>query len=107
MLVAVSLGVTAQEQANLVNPVVGDYTVYVHGFSVPAGGANLTLFSWLLGTAATSNMTVTAPASATIGATGAINLTFGGLTPGAKYLGSVAYAGTSGLPNPTIVRVDP
>jgi hypothetical protein len=52
-------------------------------------------------------MTVTAPASATQGSTGTINLTFSGLTPGTKYLGSVSYGGLAGLPNPTIVRVDP
>ena len=28
------------------------------------------------------------------------------LAPATKYLGSVAYSGVSGLPNPTIVRVD-
>jgi hypothetical protein len=52
-------------------------------------------------------MTVSAPATAVTGATGTINLTFSGLTPGTKYLGSVAYAGATGMPNPTIVRVDP
>jgi hypothetical protein len=52
-------------------------------------------------------MTVTAPASAVTGQTGAINLGFSGLTAGTKYLGSVAYSGVAGLPNPTIVRVDP
>jgi len=51
-------------------------------------------------------MTVTAPAAAVIGTAGTINLTFSGLAPATKYLGSVAYSGTSGLPNPTIVRVD-
>jgi hypothetical protein len=51
-------------------------------------------------------MTVAAPATATIGGTGTINLTFSGLTAATKYLGSVAYGGSTGLPNPTIVRVD-
>jgi hypothetical protein len=51
-------------------------------------------------------MTVSAPASAVIGTTGTIELTFSGLDPSTRYLGSVAYSGTSGLPNPTIVRVD-
>jgi len=107
VLVAGSGGPTSQEEANLVNPVAGDYIVYVHGFNVPAGAANLTLFSWLPGTTSAGNMTVTAPPSATQGATGTITLTFSGLTAGTKYLGSVAYGGTTGLPNPTIVRVDP
>ena len=106
VLVAVSGGVTSQEEANLLNPAAGDYTVYVHGFAVP-GTANFTLFSWLLGSTSAGNMTVTAPASATLGETGTITLTFSGLSPGTKYLGSVAYSGSAGMPNPTIVRVDP
>ena len=73
----------------------------------PTGGASYTLFTWFLGSADAGNMSVSAPASATTGATGTINLTFSGLTPGTKYLGSVAYAGATGMPNPTIVRVDP
>lgn len=105
-LVGASGGGTSDEEVNLLNPTAGTYTVYVHGFSVPGGTANFTLFQWLLDSTAVGNMAVTAPASATIGGTGTVNLTFSGLASGTKYLGSVAYSGTSGLPNPTIVRVD-
>ena len=35
--------------------------------------------------------------------TGTIGLAFTGLAPATKYLGSVAYTGASGMPNPTIV----
>jgi hypothetical protein len=97
---------TSEEEANMLNPAAGTYTVHVHGFNVP-GTANFTLFSWLLGSTAAGNMAITAPTSATTGATATIGLTFNSLTPGTKYLGSVAYSGTTGLPNPTIVRVDP
>jgi hypothetical protein len=101
-----SQGGTAAEEVNLLNPAAGsDYIVYVHGFAVP-GTANFTLFSWLLGSAAAGNMSVSAPAAATTGASGAIDLTFSGLAPATKYLGSVSYTGSAGLPNPTIVRVD-
>jgi hypothetical protein len=105
VLVAVSGGATSQETANLLNPPAGDYTVYVHGFAVP-GTANFTLFSWQLGIASAGNMTVSAPAAAVLGTNGTVSLTFSGLAPGTKYLGSVAYGGVAGLPNPTIVRVD-
>jgi hypothetical protein len=91
---------------NLLDPAADTYTVFVHGFAVN-GTANFTLFSWVLGTASAGNMTVTAPATATTGATGNINLAFSGLTTGTKYLGSIVYGGSAGLPNPTIVRVDP
>jgi subtilisin family serine protease len=96
---------TSAEEVNLVNPPAGNYTVYVHGFAV-TGTANFTLFSWALGSTAAGNMTVNAPANATLGTSGTINLTFSGLAPATKYLGSVAYGGSAGLPNPTIVRID-
>ena len=105
VLVGASGGGTSAEEVNLLNPVADTYTVYVHGFAV-AGTANFTLFHWLLGTAAAGNMAVSAPAAAVQGTTGTINLTFSGLAAGTKYMGSVAYGGTAGLPNPTIVRID-
>ena len=111
-LVGVSGSGTSNEEVNLSNPVADTYTVFVHGFSVPGAAgdkANFTLFSWVLGSAAAGNMSVSAPATATTGGSGTIGLTFTGLTPGTKYLGSVAYGdGVNPLPvNPTIVRVDP
>ena len=106
-LVGASGGGTSAEEVNLLNPAAGnDYVVYVHGYGVP-GTANFRLFSWLLGSTAAGNMAVTAPPAATLGTSGTINLTFSGLTSGTKYLGSVAYSGVAGMPNPTIVRVNP
>jgi subtilisin family serine protease len=96
---------TSAEEVNLLNPTAGTYTVVVQGWGV-VGTSPFKLHTWLLGSTDAGNMTVTAPAAATIGGTGAINLTFSGLTPATKYLGSVAYSGASGMPNPTIVRVD-
>ena len=99
---------TSAEEVNLVNPAAADYTVVVQGWGV-AGSTPFTLHTWVLGTADAGNMTVSAPATATTGETGEITLEFSGLTAGTKYLGSVAYGpdSVSGLPNPTIVRVDP
>lgn len=106
-LVGASGGATTAEEVNLLNPAAGVYTVRVVGFAVPVGSANFKLFSWALGSTAAGNMSVTVPASATIGATAAIGITTSGLTVGAKYFGSVVYGGAAGLPNPTIVRIDP
>jgi hypothetical protein len=96
---------TAAEEVNLVNPAAGTYTVVVQGWGVP-GSSPFKLHTWLLDSTAAGNMTVSAPASATIGVPGAVTLSFSGLTAGTKYLGSVVYGGASGMPNPTIVRVD-
>jgi hypothetical protein len=80
-------------------------TVVVQGWGV-VGSTPFKLHTWLLGVADAGNMVVTAPATAATGATGNIGLSFSGLAPGVKYLGSVAYGGSAGMPNPTIVRVD-
>jgi subtilisin family serine protease len=97
---------TSAEEVNLLNPAADTYTVVVQGWGV-VGSSPFKLHTWLLGSADAGNMTVTAPASATTAATGTISLSFSGLTAGTKYLGSVAYGGAAGMPNPTIVRVDP
>lgn len=97
---------TSAEEVNLLNPAAADYTVVVQGWGV-AGTSPFRLHTWLLGSAAAGSMTVSAPAAAVLGGTGSIGLTFSGLATGTRYLGSVAYGGISGLPNPTIVRVDP
>jgi hypothetical protein len=104
-LVGSSSGSTSAEEVNLINPVAAAYRVWVYGFAVP-GTANFTLFTWVLDSTAAGNMTVSGPASATLGGTETIDLTFSGLASGIKYLGSVAYGGAAGLPNPTVVRVD-
>ncbi len=86
------------------NPIA--LTVVVQGWGV-AGSTPFKLHNWYVGNVAAGNMTVAAPATATIGQTGQINLSFSGLTAGTRYLGSVAYAGAAGVPNPTIVVVNP
>ena len=105
-LVGQSGGGTSDEEVNLVSPAAGAYTVVVQGWGV-VGSSPFNLHNWLLGSTAAGNMTVAAPASATTGATGNISLTFSGLSLGTRYLGSVAYGGAAGMPNPTIVRVNP
>ena len=107
VLVASSGGATTAEEANLTNPAVGEYKVRVLGFAVPVGSANFKLFTWVLGSAAAGNLTVTAPATAATATTGTISLGFNSLTAGTKYLGSVAYGGVIGMPSPTIVTVNP
>jgi hypothetical protein len=80
-------------------------TVVVQGWGV-VGSSPFKLHAWYLGTANAGNMTISAPATAAIGATGNVSLSFSGLAAGTKYLGSIVYGGAAGMPAPTIVRVD-
>ncbi len=104
-LVGSSGGGTSDEEVNLRNPAAGTYTVVVDGFAT-SNPSDFTLFAWVLGSTADGSMSVSAPSAATVGSLGAINLSFSGLAPATRYLGSVAYSGIAGLPNPTIVRID-
>jgi hypothetical protein len=94
------------ETVNVSSPAAGTYTAYMHGWGLPSGSTPFKLHAWAVGGTAAGNMTITAPASATAGQTAEIGLGFSGLAPATKYLGSVVYSGSTGLPAPTIVRID-
>jgi subtilisin family serine protease len=107
-LKALSGSPTADEEVDFVNPAAGTYDIWVHGFAT-AGGAPtpFKLNYWLLGGTSAGNVTVSAPGSATLGATGNIGLTFGGLSGQTKYLGSIVYGPSpADTTPPTIVRVN-
>jgi subtilisin family serine protease len=105
-LVGASGGGTAAERVDLVNPVAGVYSVYVHGWQTDGPSAVFTLFHWLVGSAPEGNMSVSAPASAVLGGTGSISVNFTGLSPATRYLGTVPYTGLPATFPATIVSVD-
>ena len=95
---------TSAEEVNLSNPAAGNYTVVVQGWGV-VGSSPFKLHSWLLGSTLAGNLTVSAPAAAVTGQSGTVTVSTNGLAPG-KYLGSVVYSGATGMPPPTILRID-
>lgn len=94
---------TSAEVVTLANPAAGTYLAVVQGWGV-IGSSPFRLHSWMVGSADAGNMTVTAPASATIGVKAPIGLSFTGLTSGRRYLGSLVYGGSSGMPT-TVISV--
>jgi hypothetical protein len=105
-LVGTSGGGTAAEEVNLVAPSAGTYKVYVHGWQTDGPDANYTLFTWVLGSAAAGNMTVSGPATAGIGTTGTVTLGWSALSAGTRYLGQIAYSDGTSTVGTTIVRVN-
>jgi subtilisin family serine protease len=99
-------GGTSAEQVNIVLPTPGTYTVWVHGWQTDGPDANFTLFAWNVGLVDDAgNMTVTAPAVATVGPA-TIGVDWAGLTAGTKYLGAVSHTGPSGLLGLTVVNIE-
>jgi subtilisin family serine protease len=105
-LVGLSGGGTSAEQIQLANPTAATYRLFVHGWETDGPDANYSLHSWTLGTADAGNMTVTGPATATIGGSGTVNLTWTGLDAGKKYLGTILYQQGATTHATSIVRVD-
>jgi subtilisin family serine protease len=97
---------TSAEQVDVVFPPAGDYYVFVHGWGTDGPDANYTLFSWSFSaTPGSSNMTVTAPESATLGATEPITVDWAGLAADTKYLGAVSHSDASGVLDLTLIAV--
>jgi len=98
---------TSAEEVNLVNPDPDVYEIAVHGWGTDGPDANYTLFSWAVpATPGSTNMAVTAPASATLAATGTITVDWTGLDAGTKYLGAVSHSDAGGILDLTLVSVD-
>jgi subtilisin family serine protease len=95
----------SNEEVDLADPVPDRYLVVVHGFETDGAGSRFTLSSWAIGSSAAGNMSVTAPTTAKLNSTGTVTLQFSKLSKGVRYLGSVAYDGATGMPPPTVVRV--
>jgi hypothetical protein len=95
----------SNEMVTLSNPVAASYTVYVHGFATNGPSADFTLFEWQVPTTSAGNMNVPAPATATVGGTVPVNLTFTGLAASTWYLGQVVYNDGSANIGSTIVSV--
>ena len=107
-LVGQSTSATAAERIDLAKPEAGTYRLYVHGWETDGTSAQYTLFSWLVPTTASGNMTATSStSSATVGGTANVTVSWSGLTAGTKYLGRVSYRDGSGEIGSTIVSVSP
>jgi subtilisin family serine protease len=92
-------------------PADGTWDVYVHGWAAPGGDSDYNMWTWEVPlTPGGGSLSVdAAPASATLGATETIDVSWSGLGTGAIgdwYLGAVSHTGDVGLLGLTLVNVD-
>lgn len=106
-LVAASTAGGTNELIDITLPVDGTWSVYVHGWSTPEGDSDYDMFSWVISTTPGGSLTIdSAPASATIGATGTIGVSWTGATTGQWHLGAVSHSDGGGVIGMTLVNVD-
>jgi hypothetical protein len=105
--VASSTNGGTNEQIDILLPEDGTWSLYVHGWAAPGGDSDYDLYSWIISATPGGNLNVdSAPASATIGTTGTVNLSWTGATAGQWHLGAVSHTGDVGLMGLTLVEVD-
>jgi subtilisin family serine protease len=106
-VVASSTNGGTDEQIDLQQPANGDYTLVVHGWAVgEATGLPFAVQSWMVPLASGGSLSVTsAPDSAVTGATGAVGVSWAGLTAGVSYLGAVSHHDDTGIIGLTEVSV--
>jgi subtilisin family serine protease len=106
-IVAASTSGGTDELIELLLPADDTYTLVVHGWSVPNEPLPFTLHYWEVPLASGGSLSVdSAPASATIGATESVDVSWSGLVSGTSYLGAVSHTGDAGLMGLTLVEVD-
>lgn len=106
-LVGSSGGSTSDEIVTLRSPAAHVYSACVTGYTTPAGGAQYTLSTWVVGPAVgAQTMRVSGPASVYAG--GSASIALGWSVPaGVRYLGNVSYTDpASATLGSTIVFVD-
>ncbi len=106
-LVATSTGGGTDELIDLVLPADGSYSIFVHGWQVPGGDSDYDLYTWVVSTTPGGNLTVnSAPASASVGVTEDIAVSWTGATAGQWHLGAVSHSDDFGAMGLTLVEVD-
>ncbi len=105
--VASSTSAGTDELIDISLPMDGTWSVYVHGWLTPGGDSDYTLYTWVVSATPGGSLTIdSAPASATLGQSGTIDVSWSGLASGTQYLGAVSHSDSSGILGLTLVSVD-
>jgi len=106
-LAASSTAGGTNEQIDILLPADGTWYVFVHGWAAPGGDSDYTMYTWAISATPGGNLVIdSAPTSATIGATEAIQVSWSDAAAGQWHLGAVSHTGDAGLMGLTLVNVD-
>lgn len=95
------------ELIDITAPQDGAWSVYVHGWQTVGSSAAYDMYSWIISATPGGNLIIdSAPAAATIGQIGTVNISWNGATAGQWHLGAVSHTGDAGLMGLTLVNVD-
>jgi hypothetical protein len=105
--VASSTSGGTDEAIDIVLPVDGTWSLYVHGWQTAGPSADYDLYNWIVSATPGGSLTIdSAPTSATIGSVESVDVSWTGATAGEWHLGAVSHTGDIGLMGLTLVEVD-
>jgi len=105
--VASSTNGGTDEQIDIVLPMDGTWSVFVHGWQTAGPSANYDMYTWAVSATPGGNLMIdAAPTAAAIGSTETIDVSWTGAAAGQWHLGAVSHTGDSGLMGLTLVDVD-
>jgi hypothetical protein len=106
-IIASSTSGGTNELIEMTLPADDNYTMVVHGWSVPNAPLPYTLSYWEAPLAPPGSLSVdSAPTSATSGTSGTIDISWSGLTSLSRYYGAVSHSDGGGLIGLTLVEVN-
>ncbi len=105
--VASSTSGGTDELVDILLPMDGTWSVYVHGWQTAGPSADYVMYTWAVSATPGGNLSIdSAPASAAVGTSGTVNVSWSGAADGQWHLGAVSHTGDSGLMGLTLVDVD-
>jgi subtilisin family serine protease len=105
--VASSTSGGTDELVDILLPMDGTWSVYVHGWQTAGPSADYDMYSWVISATPGGNLSVdSAPTSAALATTGTVDVSWTGATAGQWHLGAVSHTGDVGLMGLTLVNVD-
>jgi len=105
--VASSASGGTDELVDILLPMDGTWSVYVHGWDTNGPSANYEMYSWVISATPGGNLSIdSAPASAVSGQVEPVDVSWTGATAGQWHLGAVSHTGDSGLMGLTLIEVD-
>jgi len=94
-LVALSASGAADEEVTMIDPLDGNYDIYVNGFATPGGSTPYHLANFVVPSSDAANASVTPnPAAVTQGQPATLTATWSGLDPAKRWFGIINYTGT-------------
>jgi len=106
-LVATSTSGGTDETIEILDPVDGTWSVYVHGWQTAGPDADYDMYTWEVSATPGGSLTIDgAPTSASVGSIGVIDISWTGATLGEWHLGAVSHSDSSGVMGYTFVDVD-